>query len=406
MKPGDPNWFDAGAAGRPKILILGGYYPPAKRAGGPTRSVYEMTRYLSPYAFYVYCRDREFGTREKLPGITSNQWQKKGQAWVFYASFLRRTAPAILQLVENMRPDAIYICSFFAREPTIQLLCLRRMGLVRGVPLILAPHGEFSAGALSLKPKRKRIYLGFAKLLGLGRGLTWHAASPEEVESIRRVVGAKSEVVLAPNFPPAPSAEVVKCHAPKHEGRARLIFLSRISPEKNLLGALEILSRVQAPVCLDIYGPIEDPAYWALCQRSLRELPKHVTTFYRGSVDPDAVSGIMSQYDALLLPTLGENYGYVIVESWASATPVLVSDRTPWTDLEVVRAGWSIPLENPLLFARRIDQLAEMTETEHAEWRSGSLDRLRRLQEEDLEEAYARLFSSAIASSKNRGMDE
>ncbi len=362
-----------------------------------------MTRNLPQYAFYVYCRDREFGTREELPGVTRNCWQPRDQTWVFYASFWRRIAPEVLRIIRNMRPDTIYVCSFFTREPTIQLLCLRRMGLIGRTAVILAPRGEFSEGALSLKSKRKRIYLGFAKLLGFSRGLIWHACSLEEVKSIRRVMGAKTEVILASNYPPKPSADGVKCHVPKQEGCARLIFLSRISPKKNLLGALEILSRVQAPVYLDIYGPIDDPAYWTRCRQLLRELPGHVTVCYRGPADPGAVGGILSQYDGLLLPTLGENYGYVIVESWAAATPVLISDRTPWTDLEVARAGWSIPLGDPWLFAQRIDQLAEMTETEHAEWRSGSLSYLRRLEDGALPDAYARLFSAADSRLTSRG---
>ena len=396
MKPGSAEWFDTTAAGRPKILILGGYSPPAKRAGGPTRSVFEMVRNLPQYAFYVYCRDREFGTREKLPGIIPDVWQAQGTAWVCYASFPKRTALHVIRLLRRIRPDVIYVCSFFAREPTMQLLFLRRLGLVSQTPIILAPRGEFSPGSLSLKPKRKRSYLAFAKSTGFLQRITWHACSHEEVDSIGRVMGKGARIVLAPNFPVSIPADASTRHVPKQPGVARLVFLSRISPEKNLLGALAILSRVSQPVSLDIYGPVEDAGYWNQCVRFLPTLPPNATARFLGPVDPDQVNETLSHYDVLFLPTLGENYGYVIVEAWASATPVLVSDRTPWKDLESTWAGWSFPLESPEPSARQIDQLALMGEEDHARWRDGALNRARMLLRSDLKKHYESLFGFSV----------
>ena len=393
MKPGSAEWFDTTAAGRPKILVLGRYFPPAKRAGGPTRSVFEMVRNLPQYAFYVYCRDREFGTREKLPGIISNTWEKQGHAHVCYASFFNRTALHVICLLKKIRPDAIYICSFFAREPTMQFLCLRRLGLIGGIPVILAPHGEFSPGALSIKPRRKRLYLTIARFLRLNNELVWHACSSEELGSIRHILGNKAQVVEAPNFPPNPLQEALSSHRHKNDGMVHLLFLSRISPMKNLLGAIRILSRVKTPALLDIYGPIEDARYWRTCLAEMATLPAMVTARYKGLVDPELVGEVFLQYDALFLPTFGENYGYVIVESLAAATPVLLSDRTPWGDLESSHAGWIVDGNKPDLFVSRIEQLASMSEAEHARWRAGAFAYAQSLgQREFLHKAYANLF--------------
>jgi glycosyltransferase involved in cell wall biosynthesis len=55
-------------------------------------------------------------------------------------------------------------------------------------------------------------------------------------------------------------------------------------------------------------------------------------------------------HDLFILPTLGENYGHVIVEAWAAGVPVLLSDQTPWRGLSGKRIGWDFPLSSPHLF--------------------------------------------------------
>ena len=40
----------------------------------------------------------------------------------------------------------------------------------------------------------------------------------------------------------------------------------------------------------------------------------------------------------MFLPSKGENFGHIIMESLAASTPVIISDLTPWKDLENARA--------------------------------------------------------------------
>lgn len=278
----------------------------------------------------------------------------------------------------------------------MQTLFLHRLGLLGRMPVILAPHGEFSRGALAIKPVRKRIYLLLARWLGLYRGIVWHACSAVEMEDIRRVQGSHARIILAPNFPPSPHPDAPARHPPKEQNLCRLVFLSRISPKKNLLGALQVLSLVSGQVEFDIYGPIEDSAYWTQCQNAMRALPSNVTVRYCGAVDPDQVETVFSRYDALFLPTWGENYGYAIVEAWAAATPVLISDCTPWLNLESDQAGWMAAPDDHHGFASHIATLVKMNEAEHARWRTGALARAATLANDlSLENAYVSLFLSA-----------
>ena len=46
------------------------------------------------------------------------------------------------------------------------------------------------------------------------------------------------------------------------------------------------------------------------------------------------------KYDVFYFPTKSENFGQVIWESLSSGCPVLISDQTPWNNIENHRVGW------------------------------------------------------------------
>jgi glycosyltransferase involved in cell wall biosynthesis len=124
----------------------------------------------------------------------------------------------------------------------------------------------------------------------------------------------------------------------------KIIFLSRISREKNLDLALQMLMKVEACIVFDIYGPIEDASYWLKCQKMILELPPNITVRYCKIVPPSKILGTFSAYDLFLFPTGGEAYGNVIAESLIAGTQVLISKNTPWRNLEVDSLGWDIDL--------------------------------------------------------------
>lgn len=168
---------------------------------------------------------------------------------------------------------------------------------------------------------------------------------------------------------------------------------------KNLDGALEILKGVTDDVDFFIYGTKEDEQYWNDCQRLIAELPANVRAEYLGSVTPDKVVTTLSQYDVLLLPTLGENFGHVVFESLTAGCPVLLSDRTPWRDLSSSKAGYDIALEDLSGIRSAISQFAKMDKVEFSEWSNGAWARAAEYSKRPgLVEQTRKLISNAILS--------
>jgi len=58
------------------------------------------------------------------------------------------------------------------------------------------------------------------------------------------------------------------------------------------------------------------------------------------------VTMTLLNYHFLVLPSLGESFGHVIVEALAAGCPLIISDTTPWQRLEEKGIGWDIPLDD------------------------------------------------------------
>jgi glycosyltransferase involved in cell wall biosynthesis len=150
-------------------------------------------------------------------------------------------------------------------------------------------------------------------------------------------------------------------------GSLRVIFLSRISPIKNLDFLLATLSSINLPIELNIYGPYENETYWVYCQELISNLPQNITVNIHGPIMHSQIQEIFSKYDLFLFPTKGENFGHVIFESLSAGTPVIVSDKTPWRPSS--SGGLlSLPLEQ-VIWRQAIMQRLSYTKEELSELR-------------------------------------
>lgn len=347
------------------------WYLPGYKAGGPVRTVANMVSQLAgELEFWIVTRDRDLGEARPYAGIRAGAWNEVAGAHVRYLSPAEVGMGALVRLCRSTAHDAVYLNSFFSRL-SIAYLLARWVGAVPGVPVVLAPRGEFAQAALAIRARRKRLYLRAASRLGLLRAVRWQASAEHEradVQAALRESGAFSpstDVVVAPDLVGRPAAgEGVR--PAKVPSRARFLFLSRVSPMKNLHTAIRLLNGLGGEVSLEVHGPIGDPGYWSECEREGRRLPGNVTLRYHGPVSPEEVGTVMRRHDFLLLPTLGENFGHVIAEALVAGTPVVLSDRTSWGWIAERDAGWCIPLADEPRWRQVLQSCVDMEAEAHA----------------------------------------
>jgi glycosyltransferase involved in cell wall biosynthesis len=320
-----------------------------------------VAKLQSKFEFKIVTRNRDCGDVTIYPDIEPFKWYPVESANVCY---LTEDWPGIRKLYEILTEgqyDILYLNSLFSPRFTALPLLLRRLKRLPSRPVILAPRGEFAPAALAQKIRKKRPFLAATKAIKFYDGLVWQASSEFEQADIERVIGSDSRVWIAPDLAASSGDPVKPASIPeKHPGELKLLFLSRVCKAKNLIGALKHLSEVRGRIRFDIAGPIEDAPYWETCKAMISQLPDNVSVRYRGEVQRNQVASIMADYDLFFLPTLGENFGHVILEALSAGCPVLISDRTPWRGLEQAGIGWDLPIERADLFRSALESCVDM----------------------------------------------
>ena len=393
-----------------KVLIVADWYLPAYKAGGPVRSLSNLVATMTNagFEFCVLTRDRDLSDVAPYSNVVLDTWIKVGNAKVLYTSdssmrnFRRR--------INEIKPEIIYLNSFFSALAR-KVLLLRRLRMIAPCAVIVAPRGELSPGALSLKARKKKFYLKLAALSGLYRGVLWHATAPLEKLEIAGILHAhrlgqesksqiEDSIQVASNIPEhIPSQQSPANRPEKQPGSAQFVFVSRVSAKKNLAMAIELLISLKGEVKFDIYGPVDDAGYWQKCEALIVCSPSNVATRYMGPVPHEQAQRKFSEYHFFLFPTLGENFGHVIAESFGGGCPVVTSDQTPWAELEKKNIGWDLPLCDYELWRRVLQGCIDMDGTAYAAMSRDCMDFFRAWSSSSsMREESIRLFQNAVGS--------
>lgn len=371
-----------GTAPRPRITLFTRSYPPAYLTGGPTRSLFGLVETLAAdFRFAVVTSALDDPADGPMPSVRPDRWSSFGHAAIWYELSRRRRARRTIALLRQTRPQLVYLNSLFDYRFSILPLLLSQL-TARRTPVVLAPRGELGAGALALKPAKKRLYLTAFRLLRLHRKVAWHASTPQEQADIERVFGTGLRSHVAIDLRTG-----LSCHqdgdgrrsepgeAPEEHktGTERaacsLVFFARIVPVKNLATVIRAMSLAGGGARLTVAGPIEDPRYWAQCTELIGGLPDPGLVRYTGVVAADDAVPFLGRFDLLVLPTLGENFGHVVLESLAAGTPVIVGRDTPWRQVETAGAGWLCDPARPQDVAELIRRFAALDDDARARMR-------------------------------------
>ncbi len=355
------------------------------------------------FEWKIVTLNHDAGTNQIYTSVRTSEWNQLGSGQVYYIP--RWTMATIARMAHKEKPDIIYLNGFFS-TPSVTALLARRRGMLPPVPIVLATRGDMAGGALGLKTAKKRSYMHLARFARLYGGLLWHASSDREKTEMLQQLGAfgvmPEMIHVAPDL--GFGYEMREIQKPeKRAGAARFVTLGRIVRMKNPLFAMERLAELNGQVSFDVFGPGQDPELWSECERKIASLPSNVAVRLHGPLDPDRVMDELSQRHFFLLPTLGENYGHVIIEGAAAGCPVVISDRTQWLGLEKRGAGWDIPLGDVSRWRQVLQTCVDMPEKEYrmisqtaAEFGRGVMNNRENL------EANVELFRRALNAAPDR----
>jgi glycosyltransferase involved in cell wall biosynthesis len=356
-----------------KVLVFIDWFLPGEKSGGPIRSCANLLDHLgNEFDFSVITRDTDYTETQPYSSVKSNAWNilPDGKR-VYYISAENLNKETISKLLSEEKFDAVYLNGIWSQAFTAWPMKDLKKKKFKG-KVIVAARGMLAPSALAIKSTKKKLYLRLAKWRNDFSNAVFHATNQKEAGDIRNAIGEKAEILIAGNLPRKIST--AGNHSAKEVGKLKIISVARISPEKNTLYAIEVLSKVTAPVEADFYGAVYDKEYWKECEKAIANLPANVKLNFPGAIPSEIVTQKLSNYDLLFMPTRGENFGHIILEALQSATPVLISDQTLWRNLQAKKAGWDFSLKSQETFANKIDELAKLDATEFKQWSDGALE--------------------------------
>lgn len=290
------------------IIQISAFYPP--HLGGQENAVADLAAALAKQ-HHVTVLTSDQGSHSGVE-YQSNLTIHRLRSWLFgQAPIMPAFAGRLWRLLRQPSVVHLHVGQAFTPEMTWLVCRLRRQ------PYIVHMHIELTAsGPVGwLLPIYKKLLLGPA-LRGAAAVLVLNDQNRQIVAQrygyrgpIHKVSNGIAEAYFELRRRPAPPSPL------------RLLFVGRLTPQKNLPAILEALTQLSLPLQLDIIGDGE-------CRPQIERLIKqhhlsHVKL--HGRLERDQVLPYYARSHALLLPSLNEAQPLVLLEAMAARLPIIGS---------------------------------------------------------------------------------
>lgn len=379
---------------KPVILIFSDWYVPGYKAGGPIQSVYNLSKLLSKnFVIKIITRNIDYQSEQEYPHIIANQWiEIEPNHWVFYCSKNQLNAKFIKQQVKENKNNKVLLNGVFSFY--FSILPLYYSFIFGYNNIVLAARGMLHRSALSIKPAKKQIFLAFARGFGLFKNVVFLSSSMEETKQIRNALGNKLTIKEVANIPLLVADNFEAKTQFKSNNRLNALFLGRIAPEKNPMVVIEALKMFTNPLKITFCGSFYQKEYFNEFIQNSKLLPKNITFEYIESLPHSDIELLFAKNDVMILPSLGENFGHAIFESFSYATPVIIGNNTPWKNLKSNKVGLEINPTDKMEVLEALNFYDTMDEETYKAWQLSAFGFAKDyFINNNFEEMYNKLFS-------------
>jgi glycosyltransferase involved in cell wall biosynthesis len=149
---------------------------------------------------------------------------------------------------------------------------------------------------------------------------------------------------------------------PQLQGREVLLCVGRIDPVKNqgwVVAEAPAIVRRHPKAVIVFAGPCTDAAYGEKIRQQISDSGLNDHVLLTGGLPPadPRLIGLFQLARAVVLPSISETFGLVIIEAWAAGTPTISSRTSGGTSLiKPGQNGWLFDLEDSAGFHRAVDE--------------------------------------------------
>ncbi len=310
-----------------KILHVVPTYLPAWRHGGPILAVHGLCKALAARGHEVTVfttdvhgdgtLDVPLGRPVVVDGVEVRYFPVRSLRRLYWAPGLAEAARA-----EVARFDAVHLHSVFLWPTSAVARAAERAE----VPYVLSPRGMLVPELIRERGRwRKLAWMALAERRTIERAAALHATSDLEAGEAARLGFPLPPVAVVPNgIDPEPWDGDLGALSPAVretvEGAPFLLFLGRLSWKKGLDRLIPALTEVPGAI-LAVAGNDEE----GLGPKLERLAGDSGRVRFLGPVHGADKAALLHRAAALVLPSRSENFGNVVLESWAAGRPVAVT---------------------------------------------------------------------------------
>jgi glycosyltransferase involved in cell wall biosynthesis len=317
-----------------RILHVVPSYIPAWRYGGPILSVHGLCRALAARGHDVVVATTNvdgdsdsavpLGEPTQLDGVEVHYFPSRFLRRTYYSPSMRGFIGHRLQEIDIVHTHSVFLW------PTSAAAALARNS---SKPYVLSPRGMLVRDLI----ERRRSFLKRAWIWAFERrnvhdAAAIHVTSAIEEQELRGLGLAPKRVITIPNGVDTPASG----DASTRGDRARyILFLGRISWKKGIERLVAAMPHL--PDMRLLVAGNDEEGYWPKIAQVAGKLSVAPRIEYIGFIQGNAKDELLAGAACLVLPSLSENFGNVVVEAMAAGCPVVVTPEVGAAD--IVRAS-------------------------------------------------------------------
>lgn len=387
-----------------RVIHITSSYWPAFRYGGPIRSIHGLCKGLGRlgHRVTVITTDVDGPGRLDVPndrpvmldGVEVRYLQVGWPRRITRAPNLKRELAKLLPSVDLVHLHAVW------QWPT---WLGARMAERAGIPYVISPRGMLVRELIARKsPLAKKAWLALIERRTLSRAAVIHCTSEIEAAEIRALGLELVPIVVVPNGVDVPETELDKARvegvwAGVPRGN-RLLYLGRISWTKGIDRVVRALPFV--PDATLVVAGNDDEALTPRIAALAEELGVERRVKFAGPVEGEKKCALLAGADLLVLASLNENWGIVVIEALGVGTAVVVSESVGAAELVKRYSLGAVVDGSPDALARAIGELLPDPDRRRAMGERGQ----RIVRERFSHEAVARQMTDVYAAALSKSV--
>lgn len=214
------------------------------------------------------------------------------------------------------------------------------------VPYFITPHGILQKELLSKNGFIKRLYSNMIEKRNLKYAAGVHCLTQYEQQSLQDQGFTTKHAFVIPNGIDCSVYDDIyndyfTTHFPEHEGKKKIVFLSRINWKKGLdtlIPAIAVLVQTTPNIHLFLAGP-DNENYLAEINELIADYNVSEFITYVGVLKGKTKYSFLKSADVFVLPSYSEGFSMAVLESLAAGTPVVITPHCNFDAVQSYNAG-------------------------------------------------------------------